>query len=197
MVGSDASPQRRLTKDDWTDAALAAIAERGVAAVAIEPIAARLRTTKGSFYWHFANREALLDAALARWEERTTTDVIGEIADLSDDPVTLLRRLIARVIGMTERDAVGPALLATAGEPRVSSVLARVTAARIDLIVSLFQRMGFPPDDARRRALLAYSAYLGHGELAHSTPGVLPADPDERHAYLEDVVLILTGRPHR
>ena len=62
-------------REDWAAAALAAIADGGLAAVAVEPLAARLGTTKGSFYWHFANRDALLAAALALWEETTTTDV--------------------------------------------------------------------------------------------------------------------------
>src|SRR5919198_3887166 len=102
------SPRRRLTRDDWADAALAAIADGGLAAVAVEPLAARLRTTKGSFYWHFANREALLEAALARWEDQTTTAVIGEIVNATDDPAGQLRRLIIRVIENAERDRVEP-----------------------------------------------------------------------------------------
>lgn len=194
MVVSKQKPRRRLSKDAWADAALAAIAEGGLAAVAVEPLATRLHTTKGSFYWHFPTRDALLDAALARWEERTTTDVAAEIAALPDDPELRLRRLVTRVAGMAERDPVGPALLASAGHPRVAAVLDRVTRTRIDLIVSIFEDMGFPPAAATRRALLAYSAYLGHAELTHSTPEVLPTAPDERHAYLDDVLRALTAR---
>ncbi|MFC7482437.1 TetR/AcrR family transcriptional regulator [Luedemannella flava] len=105
--------RRRLTTEDWIDAALAAIAEGGVPAVAVEPLAARLGATKGSFYWHFANRDALLDAALARWEARTTTEVIEEITGAADGPDVQLRALVIRVIGAAESDRVGPALLAT------------------------------------------------------------------------------------
>nr|WP_198663752.1 TetR/AcrR family transcriptional regulator [Jiangella endophytica] len=191
----DQKARRRLTPDDWADAALTAIAAGGLAAVAVEPLATRLHTTKGSFYWHFANRDALLDAALARWEERTTTDVVGEITAMDErGPADRLRRLITRVVGIAERDPVGPALLASAGHPQVAAALDRVTRTRIDLIVALFEGLGFTADDARRRALLAYSAYLGHAELAHSTPDVLPAAADERRAYLDDVLRALTAR---
>src|SRR5690606_21017046 len=58
----------RLSADDWAEAALDLIAEQGVAAVAVEPLARRLGVTKGSFYWHFPSRDALLQAALERWE---------------------------------------------------------------------------------------------------------------------------------
>src|SRR3954463_9386070 len=105
MAERGATPRRRLTPQDWATAALDAIAEGGLSAVAVEPLAARLGTTKGSFYWHFANREALLEAALTRWEERTTTEVITEIDQATDDPADRLRLLIVRVIGMAERDA--------------------------------------------------------------------------------------------
>ena len=56
-----------LTREDWTRAALLAIAEGGTGAVAVEPLAARLGATKGSFYWHFRSRSDLLAAALATW----------------------------------------------------------------------------------------------------------------------------------
>ena len=58
----------RLSAEDWALAALDVIAESGLAAVAVEPLARRLGVTKGSFYWHFPSREALLVAALERWE---------------------------------------------------------------------------------------------------------------------------------
>jgi AcrR family transcriptional regulator len=187
-----ADGKRRLAREDWVEAALAAIADGGVAAVAVEPIAARLGTTKGSFYWHFSNRAALLEAALARWEERTTTAVIDEIAHATEDPAGQLRTLIVRVIEAAERDRVGPALLAAAGQPVVARAIERVTRARIGLIVTVFSRLGFPLAEARSRALLAYSAYLGHAQLAHSTAGVLPDTADARRAYLRDVMSVLT-----
>jgi len=74
-------------------------------------------------------------------------------------------------------------------------VVNRVTGARIGVIVGLFERLGFPADEARSRALLAYSAYLGHAQIAHSTPDVLPAGKAERRAYLDVILKVLTARP--
>ena len=65
----------RLTRSDWERAALQAIAESGMNAVAVEPLARRLGVTKGSFYWHFANREALMAAAITRWERDQLEDL--------------------------------------------------------------------------------------------------------------------------
>jgi len=194
MVERKAAGQQRLTREDWITAALGAIADGGLAAVAVEPLAARLGTTKGSFYWHFENRDALLEAAIGRWEKETTTDVATEVIAARDAPASQFRRLVATVIERAEQDRVGPALFASAAHSAVGPALERVTAARLSLIAAVLRRLGFSPAQARRRALLAYSAYLGHGHIAHSTPGVLPATRAARRAYLDDVVLALTTR---
>jgi AcrR family transcriptional regulator len=194
MAEQKTTGPRRLTRDDWITAALGAIADGGLAAVAVEPLAVRLGATKGSFYWHFENRDALLEAAIRRWEKETTTDVVAEITAAHDAPASQFRRLVTGVITRAEQDRVGPALLASAAHPVVAPALERVTAARLNLIATVLRRLGFPPAEARRRALLVYSAYLGHGQLAHSTPGVLPATRAGRRAYLNDAVRALTGR---
>ena len=120
--------------------------------------------------------------------------MVAEIIAADDAPASQFRRLIAGVIKRAEQDRVGPALLASAAHPVVAPALQRVTAARLNLIATVFRRLGFPQAEARRRALLAYSAYLGHGQLAHSTPGVLPATRAGRRAYLDDAIRTLTTR---
>lgn len=184
--------KRRLTADDWAAAALAALGEGGLAAVAVEPLAARLGATKGSFYWHFANRDALVSAALARWERVNTEGVIAMV-DAIADPAERLRTLFGTVIGRVEQGETEMNLLATADHPLVAPVLARVTERRIGYIAALFGELGFPPQTAHSRAVLAYSAYLGHAQLAHATPGVLPAGEGARR-YRDNVVEALIAR---
>ncbi|MFF8369394.1 TetR/AcrR family transcriptional regulator [Streptomyces lydicus] len=184
--------RQRLTAQDWADAALTAIGEGGLAAVAVEPLAARLGATKGSFYWHFANREALIEAALERWEEVGTEAVITEV-EAEPDPVGRLRRLLRRATDGAAEDPLEVSLLATAGQPRVAAALARVTERRIGYVASLFAELGFTEDEARRRALLAYTAYLGHTQLGHAVPQSLPASA-ARERYL-DVVIDMLVRP--
>jgi AcrR family transcriptional regulator len=185
----------RLSRQDWADAALEAIAEGGLAAVAVVPLAERLGATKGSFYWHFPSREALIEAALVAWEQTTTSAVIAEIDAASQDPRQQLRLLFKRVTELAARDRIELALLATADHPTVRPVLDRVTRRRIDFAAELFQRLGFPSADANRRALLAYSTYLGYAQLVHATPQLLPQTQSGRRAYLNDVLAALTSPP--
>jgi AcrR family transcriptional regulator len=185
----------RLSRQAWVQAALDAIAEGGLAAVAVVPLAKQLGATKGSFYWHFANREALVEAALAEWEHSHTDAVIAEIEASSDDPLQQLRLLFKRVTALVARDRIELALLATADHPTVRPVLDRVTRRRIDFIAELFRRLGFSRPEAKRRALLAYSAYLGHAQLLHTTALLLPRAQAAKRAYLNDVLLALTSSP--
>lgn len=192
-VSMGASARRRLSRQDWVSAALTAIAEGGLAAVAIEPLAVRLGASKGSFYWHFENRDALMTAALAHWEEQYTTAVTAENTRAGTDPVRRLRRLIIRVSALAETDSVYIALIASADHPAVAAVLNRTTEHRIEYTASLFRDLGFPPREARYRSLLAYSAHLGHAELARSAPGALPRGRTDMEAYLRYLIATLTG----
>ena len=186
--------QKRLSRDDWVQAALEAIAEAGLAAVAIVPLATRLGATKGSFYWHFSKREELVEAALAEWEHSHTAAVIAEIeAASAQGPLIQLRLLFKRVTELAARDRIELALLATADHPTVGPVLDRVTRRRIDFAARLFRRLGIQRAEARRRALLAYSTYLGHAQLLHATPHLLPRTQAARRAYLDDVLAALTA----
>ncbi|MFG2831210.1 TetR/AcrR family transcriptional regulator [Streptomyces sp. NPDC048434] len=178
--------RQRLTAQDWADAALTAMGEGGLAAVAVEPLAARLGTTKGSFYWHFTNRDALIEAALERWEEVGTEAVITEVA-AEPDPGERLRRLLLRATSWSAADPRDVSLLATAAHPRVAAALARVTARRIGYLATLFAELGFPEDEAGHRGLLAYTAYLGHTQLGHAVPQSLPAGA-ARDRYLDGVI---------
>ncbi|HEY4023935.1 MAG TPA: TetR/AcrR family transcriptional regulator [Pseudonocardiaceae bacterium] len=187
--------RRRLAKDDWTRAALAALGEGGLAAVAIEPLAARLGATKGSAYWHFANREALVRAALERWEAEQTDAVIARV-EVAEGPPEQLRLLFVAAVADAEASRVQLALHAAGADPVVAPVLARVTECHIAYLTMLYAKVGFPSEDAARRATLAYTTYLGTIQLCHSVPSALPADADGRRAYLDDAMRALTVTPH-
>jgi AcrR family transcriptional regulator len=183
-----------LSSAAWVEAALDAIAEGGLAAVAIEPLARRLGTTKGSFYNYFPNRDALITAALARWEQAAAEEPIKHL-DLIRDPRDRLRVLATatlthRLGGM--RDA---ALSASADHPLVKPVLERVTAQRMAFITAIYTELGWPPDQAQRRALLVYSAYVGlfHYLRASPSPGLTD---DQLKAYADELISELLHDPN-
>ncbi len=178
-MGMPNGKRESLGPSDWTEAALAALARGGLTAVAVEPLAKSLRTTKGSFYWHFAGRDALLKATLDLWERRDTDRVIADL-DAAQDALSRLRSLLRLTFVSVGGGPVGGggtvelALQASASQPLVANVLQRVTRRRLELVTQLYVELGLSPARARQRALLAYTAYLGHAQLAHATPDLLP-----------------------
>ena len=187
-----------LTAADWIAAACRATEEGGVGAVAVEPLAQRLGVTKGSFYWHFPNRDALLQAVLARWEEEGTEAVIAEL-DRIADPRQRLERLIAGAfVDPSPTDGVGEpgiglshafdlAIADAADDPIVGPTLRRVSERRVDYLDECFRALGLAPEEARYRALLAYAAYVGTMRLAREAPSRLPRT-EEYPAYQQHVI---------
>lgn len=164
-----------LSPSAWTEAAYSALAEGGLRAVAVEPLALRLGATKGSFYSHFASRDELISAVVALWEERTTDAVMTWSAS-EPDAERRLRRLFGRVSEAAGRDPVDHHLRAASGHPLVEPVLRRVVQRRIDYTIGLFREMGFSDVDATNRGLLGYFAYAGHSETNARLPGLVAFD---------------------
>ena len=182
----------RLGREDWIDAALQALADGGASAVAVERLAARLGTTKGSFYWHFKDREALVTAALATWERQETDALIEEMHEVAD-PVERLQMATAMATEYEEEERPDVRLLPSASDPVVGEVVRRVQQKRVDFLARIFRDAGFSPAESRVRARLAYSLALGwhHQRLIDGTE---KATPRERAAYQRRAVEILTAR---
>jgi len=178
-----------LCAADWERAAVELIAEKGVQAVAVEPLARRMGITKGSFYWHFSSREALLEQALLRWEEhdsRNLSKSLGEIDNPRDRLISFFRRVGKEKL----THEVYSQLCAAAGHPQVEPVLERVADRRMLHLFTAFQEMGMSQELARNRARLTYSVYLGFLQLQrqHQTP---PLSSEEFEAYIEHVIQTL------
>ncbi|GHB80731.1 TetR family transcriptional regulator [Streptomyces cirratus] len=180
-----------MSANDWAEAALSALGKGGVAAVAVEPLATALGTTKGSFYWHFANREALIEAALSLWEQRFTEATISALA-AEPEPAARLRMLFTRVSRDAEHNPAAVSVLASADHALVAPVVRRVMERRMAYVVSLFEELGFPPEVAVQRAVLGLTAYVGHNQLAVRLPGLLPlGTQDGLNDYVEAAVALL------
>ena len=165
------SSSQRLGRPDWVDAALRVLAVGGLASLSIERLATELGATKGSFYWHFTNRSALIDAALAEWERRDTDQLI-ERASKIDDPRERLRWLFHVVFSETGAVGIDTALLADAEDPAVSAALERVATKRLSYIEAQYKLMGVKA--ASDRAVLTYTAFVGLAQLRRSTPALAP-----------------------
>ena len=188
------SGKASLGQEDWIIAGLAALAEGGVDAVRVERLAKRLGASKGSFYWHFADRPALLEAMLAFWEREGTTALIDQVAAVAD-PAERLRRIAREALELLTRGVdVARSETAMRGwaaqDPEVGRRFARVEAQRLDHLVRELQALGYQAEPARRLAKGLYLALIG-------LYSVRPYAPDlaDSEAFLDLVERVIAGAP--
>lgn len=188
-------PHARLSATDWEQGALEMIAEEGVAGLAIEALARRLGVTKGSFYWHFKNREALLEATLARWEAEDARALETHLGSVADNPRARLGALFRWVSGEIQAHRIHAALLQAPDHPLVRPLMTRVSQRRMHLLELAFRQAGLPIEQARHRARLTYAAYVGFLQLNLALE--LPHLSHEQYeAYVEHVIAALVPTPH-
>jgi AcrR family transcriptional regulator len=168
MVG--AMMMANLDRERWEQAALDALERGGLAAVAVEPLARELGVTKGSFYWHVANRQELIAGALRRWQEVHVDGVLADMEAIAD-PSERLRALFGR--GQAKAPSIFIRLLDATDEPAVRAAVATAAEARVAFMTRAFRERGLTPARARRQALLAYSVYVGLAHLGRDAPEVL------------------------
>jgi AcrR family transcriptional regulator len=163
--------KRRLGRDDWIAAAFDAISDGGLRTVAVEPLAARLGVTKGSFYAHFSSRDELIDATLHSWEQYLTGPALAEFTKIPD-PATRLRALLHAAVTYSQSGSpsVHMSLLGELRDPRVRDAVTRVSTARLDLLTTTYRQLGLSPRRASDRARMTYATYLGLLQMTREAP---------------------------
>jgi AcrR family transcriptional regulator len=177
--------REQLGRGAWIEAALDALCDAGLKGVAVEPLARALTVTKGSFYWHFENRDALLAAALEEWE-RTQTDALIEAASAVADPRERLVQLVERAHRSVRGLKLTRALAAAADQPIVGPILRRVSERRLAYLAKCFVALGHDASSAKHAGRVLYGAYLGLAELDALGLGI--HGKAEQRAYLDQLL---------
>jgi AcrR family transcriptional regulator len=156
-----------LGRSDWLRASRLALLRGGADAVRVEPLARELSVTKGSFYWHFKDRDELLELLLCEWEQELSKDIIPRLRGHRGKQglLQLLRLLVKRVPlgeqGILPSDAAIFAWAAVSPE-----VARRVNRAERERIRLLKQIIG----DAHLVEML-YLVWLGFVARGQRVPG--------------------------
>ncbi|MBO0728306.1 MAG: helix-turn-helix transcriptional regulator [Acidimicrobiaceae bacterium] len=156
----------RTPPEIWIEAGLRALAAGGPDAVRIESLAQGLGVTRGGFYWHFEDRQALLDAILDRWEQASTDEVIRRVE--AEGGAT--QDKVRRAGELTFSAELLPVDLAVRDWARrdaaVATRLRRVDNRRMDYLRSLFRTVCADESDVEARCMLAFSLVIGNHFIA-------------------------------
>jgi AcrR family transcriptional regulator len=166
---------QRLTREDWILAGFRALTAGGVAAWRVEPVSRALGTTKGSFYWHFADPADWRTAMLTYWEDVAYLRVIADLEMLPKGAARLAALTSRAVTGVRDPShgglAAEPALRDWARyAPDVAQTVARVDAGRMAFLAACLADMRGDGQDASVAGRAVYAAYLGLQSLQGSGP---------------------------
>lgn len=175
-----------LTPEAWVDAATEVLVDQGIDHVRVDVLATQLQVTRGSFYWHFRDREDLLRRVLQAWSDRSTAMLTARLESARTDPLEQLRDVISLPFrGRAAQRAARIELAIRAWarrDPMAQAALDASDASRLDYHASIFRALGFDGDEARSRAFMLYSYEVSESLLSHQGS---PADKAARRAFME------------
>jgi AcrR family transcriptional regulator len=185
MKCTDRQANCKISRKDWLNIGLQILIENGIEAVRVEPLAKLLNVTRGSFYWHFKNRDDWLDALLQEWKFNKTQTVIEKVEAAANDPSTKLMKLFEIVAEDDDRLERAVRVWA-AKDNKVAAAIAEVDQQRLNYAQNLFHQLGFSKTDAKIRARIAYSVRLSWSTMPLASSRI------ERLKEMQFVYAILT-----
>jgi AcrR family transcriptional regulator len=179
-----------LTPDHWVEAATGLLVDKGIDSVRVDVVAKHLGVTRGSFYWHFRDRDDLLQAVLKQWRDAATEQLIQRFERQSSDPRVLIRDLISLPFrGRAAARAAGIELAIRAWARRdrnAQQAVDEVDARRVSYIAQCFSSLGFSIAEARSRGFALYAWEVGESMLGRQGSA---AQRQERGALVEALML--------
>lgn len=175
-----------LTKDDWIKESFRILAESGWQSLTIEGLARRLNVTKGSFYWHFKDRKALLSAVLESWRVQL---ILTTIEDSGGTAVDKIQYMLDIVIASKRPGRAGALELAirvwARRDPEAARVVEAVDEERMDYVAGLFQQLGLSLAEAEARAMLLFAYIFSQGVLSFTEERYLEG---ELHRHCREMI---------
>jgi AcrR family transcriptional regulator len=169
---SEQEARSSLTPSDWIEAAIGLLIDQGIDAVRVDGLARQLNVTRGSFYWHFKDRDDLLVSVLTSWRDSATDQIIERFNTRhSEDPKALLRELISLPFRGESAAEAASIELAIRGWARRDAMARQAVDAvderRISYHAQLFSALGFPIAEARSRGFALYAYEVAESLLSH------------------------------
>ena len=158
----------RGSADLWLDAAYERLISGGIEAVKILPLAKDLGLSRTSFYWHFADRDALLSGIVDRWQAQNTGNLLARCAAPADTICAALFNLFDCWIDPGLFDAKLDLAIRNwaRNDSQLQAQVETADSARITAISDMFQRFGFSETQARTRAHTVIFTQVGYYTMA-------------------------------
>jgi AcrR family transcriptional regulator len=154
----------RGSQEGWLEAAYDSLLESGVDSVKILPLAKKLKLSRTSFYWFFKDREELLDGLVSRWREKNTGSIVKQSEAYAETVAEAMLNVFdcwldSRLFDSKFEFAVRSWALQS---EEILQEVQEADRTRMDALVSMFKRFGYPEIGADVRARTTYLVQIGY-----------------------------------
>ena len=187
--GTPAPERNQLQRLDWLRTALDIFVAEGIDAVRITRLAADLGVTRGSFYWHFRNREDLINSLVSYWKDKNTVAITASMAQATSLADGIFRFFETCIDAALFDPRLDLALREWARRSAsIHALVASEDQARIDALCAFYERFDYPMPQALIRARVLYYSQIGFYALGTSE------SLETRLGYTEAYFEAFTGR---
>ncbi|TMV06327.1 TetR/AcrR family transcriptional regulator [Ruegeria sediminis] len=173
----------------WLDAAYDLLTDSGVEAVKVMPLAKKLGVSRTGFYWHFRDREALLEAMVRRWEEKNTGNLVARTEAYAESIVEAMFNLFDCWLDDDLFDAKLDLAIRNwaRNDPDLQRRLDNADQRRQEALTNMFLRFGFKEEQARVRAMTVMYTQVGYISMQ------IEENRETRLGNMPDYVEVFTG----
>ena len=180
----------QLTPADWIRAATEVLVDKSIDAVRVDVLAKGLKVTRGSFYWHFQDRDDLLHQLLTTWRDATTEQIIQRFERSGADPAALVGELASLPFhghAAVHSASIELAIRAWARRDDMArQVVDEVDAKRLSYISQCFVALGFGFQEAGNRAFMLYSYMISESLMRGQGT---ETQRQQRRTFIENLLL--------
>lgn len=154
----------RGSEELWLDAAYEILIESGVEAVKVMPLAKALDMSRTSFYWHFEDRDMLLEAIINRWEKKNTRNLVQRTEAYADTITEAMFNLFDCWLDSELFDSrLDLAIRNWArNDKKLKKRLDKADATRVAAVEAVFLRFGYSKIQAETRSHAIIYTQVGY-----------------------------------
>jgi TetR/AcrR family transcriptional regulator, transcriptional repressor for nem operon len=159
------TPKGRRTRERLLDAGAAVAEQRGLASLSVAAVAERAGVAKGTFYVHFTDRNAFIDAMHRRFYARVSNAVAHAVTGLAPGSELLMRAIDAYLDVCLENRAVKALVLETRAQGELTTTMEQREEQFATLAQPSLAAMGMTPPDISARLFVAMTSEAALIEL--------------------------------
>ena len=154
----------RLKREDWLRIGLTQLAGKGAHGLSLEAMCAAADKTRGSFYHHFTDHDAFIEALMDHWLSENTIKVINRLG--TSEPISHRREALNRIVAAFDHNIEVAVRRFAAANDTAQGVVHRADQARLDYLELLLSSgSAEPAANLRMLVEIEYAMFVGYQTL--------------------------------